>query len=141
MKVIFYLINLITLIIIFVTPQSFHDDTTKSFDNLIITVTILNVLLGSLKKINIKKYNFYIVSLLQLIYCIITISYYDHNNFYWLRLFAIFSKENKVFNVDLLSSLDTLMYYIILIIVILHLRNLFLILFQIFLKDKKKKVT
>lgn len=136
MKVIFYLISLITLIIIFITPQSFHDDTTKSFDDLIIIGTILNVLLGSLKKINIKKYNFYVVSLLQMIYCVITISYYDHNDFYWLRLFAIFSKENKVFNVDFLSSLETLMYYVILIILILHIRNIFLIILQIFKRNK-----
>lgn len=55
MKVIFYLISLITLIIIFITPQSFHDDTTKSFDDLIIIGTILNVLLGSLKKLILKN--------------------------------------------------------------------------------------
>lgn len=71
-----------------------------------------------------------------MIYCVITISYYDHNDFYWLRLFAIFSKENKVFNVDFLSSLETLMYYVILIILILHIRNIFLIILQIFKRNK-----
>lgn len=140
MKIIFYLISLITLIIILLTPDFFHDDATKSFDKLVFFGTILNVIFGSIKKIRIKKYNFYILSLLQLFYCLITVSGNDEIDFYWLRMTSFFSQENNFFNNEFLSSIETLMYYIVLIIIILHLRNLFLILFQFFLKDKQKKV-
>ncbi|RKT00940.1 hypothetical protein [Chryseobacterium defluvii] len=130
MKIIFYTISLATLIIILITPSFFHNDVTKSFDKIVFISTIINGVLGSLSSIKIKRFNFYTIAFLQLIYCIITISNYEHNNSYWLRLYAIISKENNFFKNNFLSLLETLMYYIVFIIFILQIRNIVLIIFQ-----------
>lgn len=113
MRIIFYLISFIVLIILLITPEAFHDDTSKLFDRIIFIGCIINMVLASVKTIKIKQYNFYIVAVLQLIYCFITVSYYDHNDFYWLRIFSIISKSNTIFDNGILSLLETLMYYLI----------------------------
>lgn len=68
--------------------------------------------------------------MLQFFYCIVTVSGNDEIDFYWLRINSFFSEENN-FNKEFLSSFETTMHYIILLIIIFHSRNLFLIILKI----------
>jgi hypothetical protein len=134
MKITFYIISLLTLIMIFITPIFFHNDATELFDKLVSIGTILNIVLININKVRIKEYTFYIISILQFIYCFITVSGNDHDEFYWLRITSFFSQEDNFLKDSFLSSLETLMFYIILIIILLHSRNILLTIFQFFKK-------
>lgn len=134
MRVIFYIINLLTLIVIFITPNFFHNDATELFDKLVAISSIFNLVLMSISKIRIKRNNFHIISILQFVYCFITVSGNDHDEFYWLRITSFFSQEDNYLEDGFLSSLETLMFYMILVILILQIRNIFLIISEIFKK-------
>lgn len=130
MKNIFYIISFIAALLILITPKNFHDDTTELLDKITFIGILINIILGSIKRIKLNRYNFYLIALLQFIYCIITVSYYDHSDFYWLRIDSIFSQKNKTFSNDLLSSFSTLYLYIILLLIILQIRSFILIVYS-----------
>lgn len=130
MKNIFYIISFIAALLILITPKKFHDDTTELLDKITFIGILINIILGSIKRIKLNRYNFYLIALLQFIYCIITVSYYDHSDFYWLRIDSIFSQKNKTFSNDLLSSFSTLYLYIILLLIILQIRSFILIVYS-----------
>jgi len=97
MKITFYIISLLTLIMIFITPIFFHNDATELFDKLVSIGTILNIVLININKVRIKEYTFYIISILQFIYCFITVSGNDHDEFYWLRITSFFLLKKTIF--------------------------------------------
>ncbi|SIS73250.1 hypothetical protein SAMN05421789_105107 [Kaistella chaponensis] len=130
MKVIFYIISFLSILLILVTPKSFHDDMTGLLDKIVFIGILINIILGSINKIHLKQYNFYLIALFQFIYCLVTISYYDHNDSYWLRIDSIFSQKEKIFNTALLSSFGFLYLIIALLVITLQIRSFILILYS-----------
>ncbi len=129
MKVIFYIVSFLSILLILATPKNFHDDITELLDKVVFISIIVNIILANINKIRLKQNNFYLIALFQFIYCLITLSYYEHNNSYWLRIDSIFSQKEKIFNTDLLSSFGFLYLIIALLLIIMQIRSFILILY------------
>lgn len=130
MKVIFYIISFLSILLILFTPKSFHDDMTELLDKVVFISIMINITLASINKIRLKQYNFYLIALFQFIYCLVTVSYYEHNDSYWLRIDSIFSQKEKIFDTDLLSSFGFIYLIIALLVIIMQIRSFILIVYQ-----------
>jgi hypothetical protein len=114
MKAIIYILNILTIVIIFNTTQSFHNDYTLFCDYLNIALVIVNLTIINFVKIAGCVWCV-IISLLQVFYCTITTASDDEIEYKTLRISEFF-KGIKVSD-KLFFALEYLSGIIILIII------------------------
>ena len=113
-NLIFYILSFISLTLILLTENIFHDDGTKLLDRILITIIILNFILSFFTPE--KKLLIYI-AVLQFLYSILTIGYNDELDSYFYRLSYIFSTA-KIQN-NLLSEIIQNVWFISFLLLII----------------------
>lgn len=116
MKKISFCLNFLSIALVVVTPHSFHNDYIIFCDAVIAVTIILNLfLLRIIKYYFIKKY--LIISILQFLYCILTISSNSELEYKRARISDIFSKPDT-FSLNILSVLENVSIIFFLLFVI-----------------------
>lgn len=121
-KVPFYL-NFITVALIIATSNSFYNDYIMFFDSvLVISITLNFLLLRFRKYFSLKSY--LILSIVQLIYCLLTVSSNVELEYQKSRISDIFLKS-ETFTPNLLSILENGSIFIFLFFIILEIRYIY----------------
>ncbi|RFS21064.1 hypothetical protein DVR12_17140 [Chitinophaga silvatica] len=123
MKILSFTLNIIIVIVIALTPSGFHNDDTRHFDWIILFFVVVNsyFLIKSNKGKIIRGY--LLCTLLELVYCLVTVSANDEIGYYIPRLRALGIKVEFISK----SKLDILEAISVIIILILIVSELVLI--------------
>lgn len=118
------LVSTIASVLILLTPHYFYNDSNSIFEIIVIASIILNMLYCLFLK-RIKRCNYTLLAVLNLIYTIIAVTSNDELQYYRVRFFLIFFKsirfERVTFNIFEGAWIITL-----LLIIVVHLRIIFL---------------
>jgi hypothetical protein len=121
-KVPFYL-NFITIVLIVLTPNSFYNDYIILLDVFLVISMILNFLLIRFRSFSLLK-NYLILSIVQLLYCLSTVSSNSELEYQKSRISGIFFKS-EIFSSNLLSILENTSIFIFLFFITLEIRYIY----------------
>ena len=105
MKQISFILNFITILLIVITPSFFHNDFTSLADCCIIFSLILNLILFKFRNYTFLK-SYLVISICQIMYCLITVSSNSELNHQRSRIFELFSYP-EIFGDEFLTILES----------------------------------
>ncbi len=105
-SLIFYVLSCVSLILILLTDNVFHDDGTELLDRIVITILTLNLTLSFFAFEN--KLLIYI-AILQFLYTILTVSYNDEMDSYFYRISYVLN-VGKIHNNSLSAMIQTVWF-------------------------------
>jgi hypothetical protein len=129
-NLLFYVLSFISLILILLTDNIFHDDGTKLLDIIVITIIILNFILSFFTSGN--KLLIY-TAVLQFLYTILTVNYNDEMDSYFFRLNYIFSPA-KIQNNSLSAMIQNVWFMSFLLLIIIEVMFLIRIVYKRIIK-------
>ncbi|MCJ7935360.1 MAG: hypothetical protein MUW56_17465 [Chryseobacterium sp.] len=129
-NLLFYVLSFISLILILLTDNIFHDDGTKLLDIIVITIIILNFILSFFTSGN--KLLIY-TAVLQFLYTILTVNYNDEMDSYFYRLNYIFSLA-KIQNNSLSAMIQNVWFMSFLLLTIIEVMLLMRIVYKRIIK-------
>lgn len=114
MKILTYIINILILVIISITPNGFHNDQTRVFDFFIIFSLIANFIISLISKGSRKIY--FTILIITFVYCLFTISSNDELDTVNFRINSLF-KTNILFTTTVTNLVEEVTILLFLIIV------------------------
>jgi|GEM_PF-6677379 hypothetical protein len=124
MKKVSFCLNVATIALVIATSDSFYNDYIMFFDIFLFVSIILNFLLFRFRKFHLIK-NYLIMSIIQIVYCLLTVASNIELEYQRSRLCDIFSKP-EIFNSNILSFLENVSILIFVLFIILELRFIYL---------------
>lgn len=124
MKQISFILNFITILLIVITPNFFHNDFTSLADRCIIFSLILNLVLFKFKNYTFLK-SYLIISICQITYCLITVTSNSELEHHRSRIFELL-RYPEIFVDEFLIVLESTSIIVFAVFLFLEIRFIYI---------------